>query len=264
MRKVAPLVFLPILLAICFSLILKESEQANEHNIVLELYCAAGLQKPISELARLYKKEHNVRVLVTFGGSGQLLARLNIASGDLYLPTDQSYIDIARQQDLIKISTPVSRLEAVIIVQKGNPKGIQKLADLSKKNVRVALAERSAGIGKLSHALLKDEELLDRIESGELSKVSTVSEVALQVQIGASDAGIVWDALIPQFPDCEFVKLNHANKSLITSTATVGLLKSSNHQKEAINFIEFLTEKNTGLRVFEKYGFCIDHKNESP
>jgi molybdate transport system substrate-binding protein len=73
----------------------KRDEPGSED---LLFHCAAGLRKPMSEIARHYEEEFGVKVHLQFGGSGALASQLELAGGDLYLPADQSYIDSAREK----------------------------------------------------------------------------------------------------------------------------------------------------------------------
>ena len=68
----------------------------------LVLYCAAGVNPPVAEVVKDYQDEVGVTVSVQYGGSGTLLSNLRVAqTGDLYLAADASYIQLAREQDLI-------------------------------------------------------------------------------------------------------------------------------------------------------------------
>ena len=60
----------------------------------LELYCAAGLRYPVSEIARLYEEEHGVKIEIQFDGSNSLLTHISVnkfSTADLYLAADDFY-----------------------------------------------------------------------------------------------------------------------------------------------------------------------------
>ena len=68
----------------------------------LDFYCAAGMKPPVAKIAEQYEKEYGVKINIIYGGSGTLLNNLEVAQkGDLYLAADYSYIDIAREKNLL-------------------------------------------------------------------------------------------------------------------------------------------------------------------
>jgi molybdate transport system substrate-binding protein len=99
--------------------------------------------------------------------------------------------------------------------------------------------------------------LLEAVENGIISKVATVNEVALQVDLGASDAGIVWDALIPQFKQSEFVRVPDFDQSPNQIQATISVLISSENKAEALKFARFLVASDKGAKVLRKHGFDV-------
>src|SRR5262249_34639972 len=64
----------------------------------LMLFCAAGIRAPVAEVAAEYEKAFGVEVHIQYGGSETLLAKLaelkNTNRVDLYLPADDSYLDM--------------------------------------------------------------------------------------------------------------------------------------------------------------------------
>ncbi len=253
MKKVVFFIGLLGVLGACLYFIMKDDETETNHVSELEMHCAAGLQRPVKAIAQQYEKEYGVKVKLNFGGSGQLLAKLEVAGGDLYLPADKSYTQKAKSHGLVAETLPVSRLTAGLIVAKGNPKNIKQLSDLTRPDLRVALAARSAAVGKFTHKVLEQAGILKAIEAGSVSKVGTVNEVALQVEVGAADVGVVWDCLMPQFKHCDFVHVPEFDKK--KKLAAVGILTQSMHPTAALKFARYLTAKDKGAKIFKSYGY---------
>jgi len=221
----------------------------------LVVHCAAGLQKPVEEIARRFEKETGIPVNLNFGGSGQLYSQLNLVNGDVYIPADMSYIEQGQKAGLLGKSVHVSTLIAEFIVRKGNPKEIKSLQDLTRKDVRVVIADRSAAVGAFTHEVLQSAGYLEQIESGKFSKMATVNEVALQVELGAADVGVVWNVLEPQFKNCDFISIDKFKK--LPKYAGVGLVSQGKWPKETNSFISYITSQDKGLKVFHKYGFDV-------
>ncbi len=224
----------------------------------LLLYCAAGIKAPVQAVVDEYRDTSGAIVRVQYGGSGTLLSQLRVAKqGDLYLAGDSSYIDLAREQGLVAESIPVAYLRPVIAVPKGNPKGIASIADLLAEEVRTSLGlPEAASVGRQSKELLSKIGLWERIGAAVENRgvfKPTVNEVAIDVEIGAVDAGIVWDATVAQFPELEAVPIREAKDFVLT--VSVGVLRSCERPAAALRFARYLTARDRGLPIFAEHGF---------
>lgn len=223
----------------------------------LIFYCAAGVQPPVAEAARLYEKEYGVAVRLQYGGSGTLLNNMQVARrGDLYLAADDTYLDVARQKGLLAESIPLAYMRPVIAVRRGNPKNIRTLSDLLAPGVRVALGTPdAASIGKQTKLALEktgDWDALRRHTQETGVFKPTVPEVANDVAIGAVDAGIVWDATMRQSPALEAVPspaLDAARQQI-----SVGVLNFSDHPTDALRFARYLNSR-IGNDIFKRSGY---------
>src|SRR5690606_20877353 len=119
-----------------------------------------------------------------------LLASLSVTGmGDLYLPADDSYLDLARDKQLVDDEYPLADMQAVVAVAKGNPLKISSWQDLLKPEVRIAQAStEAAAIGKMVKESLTGRGLWDDLHTGTTVYKTTVNEVANDVKAGAVDA----------------------------------------------------------------------------
>jgi len=241
------------LLIVSFVLLKTNEPKTNDSVVELTVHCAAGLSDPVSEIAKQYEKEYGVKIRLNFGGSGALKGQLQIAGGDLYLPADASYVDMTREEGLALEGIPVAKLTAGIIVPKGNPKGIKSLGDLTRDDISVALAEKSAAVGKFTQKVLRSAEVLEGIKKGDFSTHPTVNEVAELVSVGSRDAGIVWESVAKLAKECDFIPVDAFKAK--KKTATITLLKSSEQVTRALRFARYLTSRDKGGEVFRKFGF---------
>ncbi len=242
-------------LATCLFFLLKD-DQADSYVVAeLEVFCAAGLRAAVEDVAQQYEVEYGVKMRLNYGGSGQLYGSLKLRGGDLYIPADSSYIEVGENEGVIRKSMPLSYLTAGIVVPKGNSLGISSLADLARPEMKVGIAVKSAAVGKFTHEVLAKTGLLERIKSGRLSKFPTVNEVGAQVKLGALDAGIIWDALMSQYGELEFIRVPEFDAE--PKLAAVGVIESSEHQTQALHFARYLAAKDKGGEVFQKHGFEI-------
>ncbi len=122
----------------------------------LFFYCGAGLREAADELVAEFRKASGIRVRPTYTGSGCLLAQITISeSGDLYMPGEEFYMRQAVARGFIREHEIVTYFIPVIMVGKGNPRGIRGLADLYRPGLRLGLGEKeSTAIGAFTPKLL--------------------------------------------------------------------------------------------------------------
>ncbi|MGE3805033.1 MAG: molybdate ABC transporter substrate-binding protein [Gemmataceae bacterium] len=223
----------------------------------LVVYCAAGLRLPVQEAAKAYEAEYGIPVQLDFRGSNTLLSTIELAErGDLYIPADDNYIQLARDKKLVDEAVPLARMTPIIAVRKGNPKGIQSIQDLLDKDVGIVQADpERAAVGKLTQTALTRSKQWDKLKAKTKVFTATVNDAANDVKLGAGgiDAGIIWDALLPQYPDLDGV----AAPELATAPAEVmvGLLYKSQQPAAARRFMRYLHASDKGLASFAKHGF---------
>jgi len=176
----------------------------------LKVYCAAGIQQPISEIASAFERGHaEVTVAADFaGGSGTQLGKIRTADAhyrpDIYVAGDEFYGDRARELGLVDRVETLGYFVPVIAVKKGNQASIHKLADLRRAGLQLVLGDdRKTAIGKATAKILARAGLEDIENVAKVSRGGTVQELAIAVSDGPADATIIWDATARQgrFPE---------------------------------------------------------------
>lgn len=215
---------------------------ADPNRVSLYLYCGAGIRPMMDPATEAFKKiKPNVRIDVGYAGSGCLLSQLAFSRrGDLYMPGEDFYINQAKQRGFITADKAIGYFEPVLLVQKGNPKAIQTVADLAKPDMRVGLGEPGAcAVGIAAENLLKKAGLLEQVEKNVKYRAGNVPELGNAVKLKSLDVSIVWNVTAAQLTDdCDAVKVDR--KLYEPSVVPIGLLKYSGHQPEAQAFIDFL------------------------
>jgi molybdate transport system substrate-binding protein len=229
---------------------------AKTERSTLLLYCAAGLQPPVSEIITAYEASHPVTIELKVGGSGSLLSQIVVGGGDVFLAADRLYLDSASQKHLAPEIVPIAYQYPVILVQKGNPKKITGLNELLKADIRLSLADpKQAAIGKVVSRLLGKDERWEALWKKAIIHRETVNEVGNDVKLAAADAGIVWNATAAQYPDLVVVRVPEFDRS--KNEIAVGLLSSSKDPQVAEEFIRYLADPEQGLRVFARHGYEV-------
>ncbi len=224
----------------------------------LVIYCAAGAQRPMARIAREYEKAYGVSIQLQYGGSGTLLSNLKLTDrADLFLAADRSYIERARNWNLVVDEFPVVNQRAVVAVQKGNPLQIHFLEDLRRPDLRLSLGNPdAASIGKLTQIILQEANLWTEVRKSVQRRgvfKPMVTDLANDVRIGAVDVAVVWDNVVAQYPDLEAVHMPEFDARV--EQITVALMKSSTDPQAARRFILYLTASNRGLLMFSEAGY---------
>lgn len=219
---------------------------------------AASLQDALNEIVENYKKDNNVDFKLNYGGSGALQTQIEEgAEADIFFSAAQKqmtalieggFVDKGEKEDLLLN-------DVVLIVPKGNEKGIESIEDLgTDKAGLVALGDpASVPVGQYSQEILDFYGFADEV-NGKTTYGSDVRQVLNWVATGEVDAGFVYrtDAMTEE----DNVKIiepapKDSHKPVVYPLAP---LKDSKNREAALDFIAYL-KSHQAMEVFEKYGF---------
>ncbi len=222
------------------------------------LYCAASNRAVIEAIRSDYEQEFGRVVQVQYGPSQTLLASIDVSkTGDLYLPADESYLQLAQDKKLVAEVLPLARMQAGLAVKKGNPKAIRTLDDLTNNDVRFVQASfEAAAIGKLTREVLSQSQRWEFIDKATDAYRTTVTDVANDVLVGAADAGIVYDAVLHTYPQLEFVPIPELAGA--ASQVAVGVIADSKQPSAALHFARYLAATDRGGSRYEEFGFAAE------
>jgi len=249
MRKVLALLFLAAAAALLW-LAAKPSASNGEP---LTIFCAAGLKKPVEEIAAAYQTETGTPVQLQFGGTSTLLTQLRVAKqGDLFIAADDGALADARKQDLPREELRLVQQWPVIAVAKGNPKKLTRIDSLLAADVKLALANpEAASISKVTKKILGAK--WDALAAKAAVMKPTVMDVAADLALGSVDAAILWNSTVPQFDKLEAVEVPELSGHKEFATAAV--LASTKDASAALRFARYLSAPEKGAATFSKHHF---------
>jgi molybdate transport system substrate-binding protein len=222
----------------------------------LHLYCGAGIRPAVAEAIEAFQKETGTTVRTDYAGSGTLLSNIRASKrGDLYMPGEAEYLDRAEKFGLIASRRDVCFFIPVILVAKGNPKGIKALSDLTRPGLRLGLGNPDAcAVGQVSVSLFKKNGIeLDAIKKNTKVETLTVNELGIQVKIGQLDAAVVWDATAAYYRDsAEAIPIPPAQN--LVSRVPIGILNTATDRALAQRFVGFLAGE-PGQAIFTKHHY---------
>ena len=262
MKKSTNIIFLMIFCLIISLIAGCGTENKDKTVKQQEIYvlAAASMTDAIQEIGANYEKEHkNIKLVYNFGSSGALQTQIEQgAPADVFISAAQKQMNVLDKKDLLDKSTRKDLVEnkiVLIVPTKSNLK-INSLSDLaSDKVTKIALGEPNAvPVGQYSEEIFSKLNILDNVKSKAVY-ASDVRQVLSWVETGEVDCGLVYatDAAISDKVKVLFEAPSDTHKPIIYPVA---MLKSSSHQEEAKDFINYLTN-NESKTVLEKYGFTV-------
>ncbi|MCA8993138.1 MAG: molybdate ABC transporter substrate-binding protein [Planctomycetaceae bacterium] len=232
-----------------------ETPSVDAEKTTVRLFCAASNRAVIEEIRADYEAECGEKVEIEYGPSQTLLTTIEVSGqGDLYLPADTTYLDMAEEKGLTEEVFPLADMHLVLCVPKGNPLGIKSFEDLFAPGVRIVQAEPdAAAVGRMTREILTESGQWNRLEEQTTATRSTVTEVASDVKLGAADVGIVYDAVLHTFPELEAVALPEFATGV--AHVAVSVIKTSSHPTAAIKFARYAAAHDRGQKRYAEFSF---------
>jgi molybdate transport system substrate-binding protein len=173
-----------------------------------------------------------------------------------YFNTKYDYMDVAIEKGIIDLDTVAEAgyMIPVICVQKGNPKNIISLEDLTRPGIKIGVGEPDAlAVGRLTEKMLKKQGLYDAImKNVELTARST-TKLIVQLAMKNLDVVINWLAVAKAWKaKVDYIKI--PPEKLAYSVARIGMTTFSKKKEWARKYLDFVSSKE-GRAIFEKYGF---------
>lgn len=228
------------------------------------IFAGAASKPPTEEVVKAFQVKTGVTVEVIFGGSGFVLSQMKLAKkGDLYFPGSSDFMEIAKRENLVfpESEKRIVYLIPAINVQKGNPKRIYSLRNLTKEGVRVAIANPEiVCVG--TYAVEIVEKNLSPPEREKLRKnlvnyTETCEKTANAVSLKAVDAVLGWRVF--QYWDPGRIETIYLKPEEIPRIGYIPIAISKFTQDKTLaqSFINFLLSPN-GKEIFQKYHYLTN------
>jgi molybdate transport system substrate-binding protein len=245
---------------LCLSLLAYPGLSSGEE---LFVFAGAASKPPTEEAARAFEKKTGVKVNITFGGSGFVLSQMMLAKkGDIYFPGSSDFMELAKKKGVVFPDTEKSVVYLVpaINVQKGNPKGVKSLKDLTRPGLRVAIANPE-GVCVGLYAVEIIEKNLKPDEKAAFRKnivnyTESCEKTATAISLKAADAVIGWRVF--QYWDPERIETMPLRKEEIIRIGyiPIAISKFATDRPLAQKFIDFILSEEGGA-IFKKYHYFM-------
>ncbi|WP_457571992.1 molybdate ABC transporter substrate-binding protein [Desulfovulcanus sp.] len=222
--------------------------QAND---TLLVFAGAGMRMPLSEVANLFEKQHKIKVIYDFEGSGRLGNKILAGQKpDVFIPGAKKWAKLLKEKGYVQDYEPIAYHIPAIIAPLDNTK-VNSLLDFPKKDVRLVLGDgKACAIGRVSSRIFKKAGI-DETQLNVVARGMTVKQVLHWVEGKNGDAGIVWHADAVQSGKVRIIDIPE-NINCI-DIIPVCNMKKSQHPQITQKYINYLL--NQGKEIFYKYGF---------
>ena len=268
---VALVIVIVILAVILLSPGKKQKKETAKSESEEVLVLAGGSARVIVEqVVERYKQVSTDKVVPTYGDSGAICAQLqNVTNKGDILVVHDPFMDWAVKKGVIEKWDKMGYVDIVIVVPKGNPRGIREFKDLAQPGLRVGIGNQTyATSGVMVREMLKKLDYGEAIQKNVALESKGHQERCTAVILGSLDAAIVWSVIANLFKDKldiipiprelyvdSVTSATYGVSDLKNVKFTVGLTKVGARKKSAVEFYNFFVKQ---LDIFEKSGLRMN------
>jgi molybdate transport system substrate-binding protein len=230
----------------------------------LLIFAGSASKPPTEEVAKLFRERTGMAVDLVFGGSGFVLSQMKLAKkGDLYFPGSSDFMEVAKKENVVLAESEkiIVYLVPAINVQKGNPKGIHSLKDLTRDGIRVAIANpEMVCVGTYAVEIIEknigpSEKI--RFRKNLVNYTESCEKTANVISLRAVDAVMGWEVFQYWDPDrIETIYLKPEEISRI-GYIPIAISKFTGDKVSAQKFINFLIAPE-GKAVFRRHHYLME------
>jgi molybdate transport system substrate-binding protein len=253
-----------ILLLMPIFLILVTAQNAQSSPKRMMIFSGAASKPATEEAVRIFQERFGIPIDVIFGGSGFALSQMKLTKkGDLYFPGSSDFMELAKKEGLVfpESEKILVYLIPAINVQKGNPKRIYSLRDLTRKGIRVAIANpEMVCVGTYAVEII--EKNLNPFEKEKFKKnlvnyAESCEKTANIISLKAVDAVLGWRVF--KYWDPERIETIYLRPEEIPRIGYIPIAISKFTRDKALaqKFIDFLFSPD-GKTIFRKYHYLMD------
>lgn len=220
----------------------------------LTVFAAASLTDAFSALGNTFHAAHpDVTVTFDFAGSQTLASQIvdGGAPADVFASANetqmQTVVDAGRARGNPRVFAG-NRL--AIAVEKGNPKGIEGLADLARPGLVLVLAAPEVPAGAYARQVLDRAGIVVHPASLERDVRAVLSKVAL----GEADAGIVYTTDVVALGGAVEAVAIPTEQNVVAAYPIVAIA-GTRHPAAADAFVRFVTSAQ-GTETLDRFGFA--------
>ena len=138
----------------------KQVEPENE----LVILCGSSFPLPMEQLSARFTDATGIKIVTTVEGSEVFLPQVKAAEQGDVLVTHDPFLDMVKETGKYSDHVQVGFVAPVLAVQKGNPKGLTKIEDLTQEGLKVGLTNpKYSTCGEMVFALLEKKGIKEAV-----------------------------------------------------------------------------------------------------
>ncbi len=270
MRRIHPLVF--ILPAVAVFGALSLAPVSGQQGVNLTVFAAASLTDSFGEIGKAFDAKTGGKTNFQFAGSQVLRTQLeNGAKADVYASANSAQFDPLVKAGLISSGVVFTKNRLVVIVPKKGAGNVKTLSDLAKPGVKLVIADKTVPVGQYSRQILETlgksnkfgADYTARVLKNIVSEETNVRQVALKVQLGEADAGVVYTTDVTPSLAPSVIQIAIPARYNVIAKYPIGVLKNSSNLNAAKAFTDFVLSKD-GQTILGKWGFLSVNGSKVP
>lgn len=252
MRRVAFIFMFLLAWTVLLSSCRREKQPGEKGELVL--LCGNSFVPPTGQLCSEFKVQTGIEIVRTVAGSEDFLPLVQAGQEGDILVTHDPYLDYVADANAAADHVRVGFVAPVLAVERGNPKGLTSIEDLTRPGLKVALSNPEySTCGEMVFELLEKKGIKDAVLKNVQNRLTKGHHnLGNFLKTQAVDAVIMWNGVAHTFSDSlEIVPAPYEYDKEIR-VHIIGLNYSK--QPELLKqFIEFA--RNRGPEIFAKHGY---------
>ena len=222
--------------------------------VELHLYAGAGLRQPIEVVVKQFEQNTGHKVVIEYGGSGQILTRFNLTkTGDLFLPGSADYVEKLQQEGQVTSAYPLVLHTPVMVVRKATGSQIHTLAELAQSDLKIGMGDPKAiALGKSGEKLLAASGYEKALKEKVVVQATTIKQLVIYLLNGDVDAAVIGRSDAVKYQDT--LNLLPSPAGTPEEVATVAVLKTSAHPDVAGQLAAYFASPQ-GIAAFTGLGY---------
>jgi molybdate transport system substrate-binding protein len=214
----------------------------------IKVFAAASLTAAFTEIGEQLTNSNGTKVVFNFAGSQALATQIQQAApADVFASADTANMD--KVTDLVGTPQNFASNQLAIVVEKGNPKGVEGLDDLANPDLKVVLAAPDVPAGKYAAEALGKADVTVK----PVSEEDNVKAVVTKVSLGEADAGIVYVTDVTAGGG-KVEGVDILDDQNVTATYPIATVKASKAPDQAQAFMDLVLSAE-GQQLLKANGF---------
>jgi molybdate transport system substrate-binding protein len=220
----------------------------------VELLCGNSFVKPMEQLCAEFTAQTGIPIAISAAGSEDFLPQVKVSRRGDILVSHDPYLDYVAEAKALGDHVQTGYVAPVLAVQKGNPKGLKGVEDLTKPGLKVALPNPEySTCGEMVFKLLDKKGIREAVLTNVENRLTKGhGDLGTFLKTGVVDTVIMWNGVARTFGDSlDVVPTPYEYDSEIR--VHVMSLNYSKKPEQVGRFMEFIRKRAPA--VFAEFGY---------